>query len=66
MEIKLKVCPKCGENDFKVIETLVHRAEFGDGGTLDVYTCMENSTDSVTCTKCGYEVPMEQVEVEYC
>jgi predicted nucleic-acid-binding Zn-ribbon protein len=65
MESKIEACPKCGKNDFKVIETLVHRGEFYEG-TLDVHSCMENSTDSVTCINCNFELPMEGIEIEYC
>ena len=64
--MKTKVCPKCGKNEFIVIERLFHDAEFDEEGVLTAHHCFDNETYSVICKHCDFELDTDDIEIDYC
>ena len=60
-----RVCSKCGGKNFTVIESLVHKGFF-EGNKLMVYSCVDNNTDAVMCRNCETEIPLDEIEIDYC
>lgn len=65
MENIVKACPKCGENGFIIIETLIHEGSFDDG-VLIASGHPENETSDVICKNCDEHLNIDEIEVEYC
>ena len=60
---KIKQCPSCEKNEeFTVVETLVHRGNFDDG-QLNVKN-RDNTIDSVTCDSCQHQFTAAEIENE--
>ena len=57
-------CPKCGGNNFDVVEWETYQGEFVDG-KLEYSTLKDNGIESVTCHDCGEEIDDSEIELEF-
>jgi predicted nucleic acid-binding Zn-ribbon protein len=63
-EKKLDKCPKCGGNNFRVVEWETYAGEFVDG-KLIYSTLKDNGIESVTCHDCGEVLDDSEIELEF-
>lgn len=60
----------CGNEDFDIQESIVHRASFSDEGILETYKFKDNEISGINCTKCGKSIMNQynknKFEVEFC
>jgi predicted nucleic-acid-binding Zn-ribbon protein len=58
---KITGCPKCGENEFLIIESITRRAAFSDEGVLDCFGVKDNAVETLLCRNCEYEFPASEI-----